>query len=90
MKLKELEALLFAIKEKGFIPSKRKGPTGVGHTLTLELNLPEDNIPIPDIGGRVELKGTRYKSQSPITLFTFNRAVWNVHPRDVIERFGLY
>lgn len=56
----------------------RKGPTGVGHCFEQELGASESNIPIPDIGGRVEMKGTRRNANSLITLFTFNRGVWKI------------
>ena len=58
MTLKEIQNRLLQLKEKGFVPSRRNGPTGIGHTLEQELNLDETNLAIPDIGGRVELKAT--------------------------------
>jgi hypothetical protein len=36
----------------------------ISHLLERELGLNETNIAIPDIGGRVELKGTRRKGIS--------------------------
>jgi len=88
MTLKEIQNKLAILKEKGFVPSKRKGPTGIGHTLEQELNLTETNLAIPDIGGRVELKATRKNSNSMVTLFTFNRAVWQIHQKEIIENYG--
>ena len=35
-----------------------KDQTGIGHTLEQELQLEENNLAIPDLGGRVELKAT--------------------------------
>jgi len=46
------------------------------------------NLAIPDIGGRVELKATRKNSNSMVTLFTFNRAVWQVNQKEIIENYG--
>jgi hypothetical protein len=54
MRLDQLVKRLKILKAKGFVPSKRMGPTGVGQTFEQELGLQESNIPIPDIGGRVE------------------------------------
>lgn len=88
MTLKEIQKRLSALKDKGYMPSRRKGPTGIGHTLEQELNLDETNIPIPDIGGRVELKANRRDTSSLITLFTFNRGVWQISQKEVIENFG--
>lgn len=88
MNLIEIQKRLDAIKDKGFIFSLRKGPTGIGYTLENELGLEESNIAIPDIGGRVELKASRKNSKSLITLFTFNRAVWKISQKEVIEKYG--
>ena len=78
MRLNELIRQLQALKTKEFVETSRKGPTGIGHLLEKELGLNETNIAIPDIGGRVEMKGTRRNVNSLITLFTFNKAVWKV------------
>ena len=52
------------------------------------LGLDENNLPIPDLGGRVEVKATRSDSNALVTLFTFNRSVWKVPQREAIEKFG--
>jgi hypothetical protein len=88
MRLTEIIKRLEALKNKGFIQSPRRGPTGVGHLFEQELGATESNIPIPDVGGRVELKGTRKKANSLITLFTFNRAVWHIKQKDLINKYG--
>jgi len=49
------------IKEMGFIPSQRKGPTGVGYTLETLLGIDENNNASPDIEG-AELKAHSSKS----------------------------
>jgi hypothetical protein len=78
MTLQEIQRDLKRLKDKGYISSLRKGPTGIGYTLEKELNLKENNIAIPDIGGRVELKATKINASSLITLFTFNKGVWQI------------
>jgi len=88
MTLKEIKNELIRLKKRGFVPSRRRGPTGIGYTLEQELNLSETNLAIPDIGGRVELKATRKDSGSLVTLFTFNRAVWQLDQKQVIENYG--
>jgi hypothetical protein len=88
MLLKDLIKRLEKLKDKGFIETSRRGPTGIGHLLEQELGLNETNIAIPDVGGRVELKATRRHANSLITLFTFNRAVWTVKQKDLIVKFG--
>lgn len=88
MQLKELIKKLNLLKDKLFIKSLRKGPTGIGHLLECELELRETNIAIPDIGGRVELKATRRNANSLITLFTFNRGVWKIKQKDLILKYG--
>ena len=88
MTLQEIQQELKKLKNKGYIRSLRKGPTGIGYTLEKELDLKENNIAIPDIGGRVELKATRINAKSLITLFTFNKGVWQMPQRSVIENYG--
>lgn len=88
MRLSELRTLLQGIKAQGYVPTERNGPTGVGHTLERRLGLAENNLPIPDIGGRVEVKATRSNWNNLITLFTFNRAVWSHSQKETIERWG--
>ena len=87
MRLSELKIRLTELKEEGFVPSERRGPTGVGYTLERRLGLTENNLPIPDIGGRVEVKATRSTTNNLITLFTFNRGVWHVKQKDVIDQY---
>lgn len=88
MRLPDLIKALESLKEEGFIPTKRKGPTGIGHLLENMLGLTETNIAIPDIGGRVELKATRKNANSLITLFTFNRSVWKFSQTKIIKKYG--
>ncbi len=72
----------------GYILSVRKGSTGVGHTFEQKMGLSETNIPVPDLGGRVEIKTTRRDSTSLITLFCFNKGVWHISQKELIERYG--
>jgi len=88
MTLSEIRKKLVKLKNRGFIPTLRRGPTGIGYTLERELGLTESNVAIPDLGGRVELKSSRRVSSSLITLFTFNRGVWQIPQRKVIENYG--
>lgn len=67
------------VRERGWIPTKGKGPTGVGQTLEYYLGMKENNIALPDLG-TVELKAHRVGSSSMITLFTFNRKAWKKKP----------
>jgi hypothetical protein len=72
----------------GFVKSQRKNSTGVGFTFEQLMGVDENNIPIPDIGGRVEIKTTRRDSNSLLTLFTFNRGAWTEKQKDVVEHYG--
>lgn len=88
MTLKEIERRLHALKAMGYIPAGRHGSTGVGHTFEQKMGLSETNIPVPDLGGRVEIKTTRRDSDSLVILFCFNRGVWHISQKDLIERYG--
>lgn len=88
MRKQELLKKLKEIKSLGFVRSTRKGSTGVGYTFERLLGIRENNIAIPDIGGRVEIKTKRSSHNSLITLFTFNKGVWKVELRELIEKYG--
>lgn len=87
MDLNELKERLTALKQRGYVVSMRRGNTGIGYTLETLLEVSENNLRLPDLG-TMELKAHRQGTTSRITLFTFNRGVWKIHPRDVIERYG--
>jgi hypothetical protein len=67
----EFSAKFQKIKAMGFVPSLRKGATGIGYTLETLLGINENNYATPDIEG-AELKAHRDNSSNMITLFTFN------------------
>ncbi|MDR0707290.1 MAG: MvaI/BcnI family restriction endonuclease [Treponema sp.] len=54
------------IKDMGYIPSRRRGPTGIGYTLETLLGIAENNDASPDIDG-AELKAHRSDSNNLIT-----------------------
>ncbi len=85
--LDEFKKKFAIIKKEGWVLSHRKGPTGIGQTLEQLLGLKENNIALPDLGV-VELKAHRIGSSSLITLFTFNRKVWQMKPLDAIRQHG--
>lgn len=88
MTLKEIESKLRALKAMGYATTVRKGSTAVGHTFEQNMGLSETNIPVPDLGGRVEIKTTRRDSNSLVTLFCFNKGVWHVSQKELIEKYG--
>lgn len=75
------------IKEAGFIPTTRRGPTGIGHTLESALGILENNAAHSDIEG-AELKAHRSKYNTMITLFTFNNKVWRMPPLEAVKKYG--
>jgi len=87
MTIKEFAVKFKEIKKKGFIPSMRKGATGIGYTLETLLNIGENNDAHPDIEG-AELKAHRTKGNSLITLFTFNNKVWQMPPLEAVKKYG--
>ncbi len=75
------------LKAKGFIPSTRSGPTGIGHTLETYLGLKENNIALPDLV-EAEIKAHRSDINSMITLLTFNNKVWKIPPLKAVKKYG--
>jgi len=87
MTLSEFVKAFDKLKAKNWVKSKRKGATGIGHTLEKLIGLPENNVASPDLG-EIELKAHRINSSSMITLFTFNRKVWKMKPLEAIKKYG--
>jgi hypothetical protein len=75
------------IREMGFVPSKRKGPTGVGYTLETFLGIDENNDAFPDMEG-AELKAHRLNCSNPITLFTYDKKAWKMPPLKAVKLYG--
>ncbi len=90
MTLKEIMQRLKGLKDRGYIPSLRSSSTGIGFTFEKEMGLKETNIPIPDLGGRVEIKTARRDSASLVTLFCFNKGVWKIPQKELLERYGYF
>lgn len=87
MDITELKDKLSEINQRGYIVSLRRGNTGVGYTLETLLGLDENNLKTPDFGN-IELKSQRNGASNPVTMFTFNRGVWKIKPRELIEKYG--
>lgn len=86
MDIAELKDKLSEINQRGYIASLRGGNTGIGYTLETLLGLEENNLKTPDLGD-VELKSQRNRTNNRVTMFTFNRGVWKVKPRELIEKY---
>ncbi|RMG26805.1 MAG: hypothetical protein D6732_20970 [Methanobacteriota archaeon] len=89
---KELEELLDRLREiseKGYIPTRRKGNTGVGMTLEAELGIAENNRGSADWKGIIELKAQREDTPSKITLFTKSpRRIVSMKWADIVLKYG--
>lgn len=85
--IEEIAVELVGIKKLGFVPSLRKGNTGIGYTLETLLGIAENNLKTPDFG-EIELKSQRKNATTPVTLFTFNKGAWQIKQREAIEIFG--
>ena len=77
-----------ALRDEGFVKSRRRGDTGVGHTLEKHLGILENNISLPDLT-TAELKAKRENASSRITLLTRDRKAWQLKQRHAIEKFGV-
>ena len=87
MDISEVKDRLSEIKQMGFVVSLRRSNTGIGYTLEILLGLEENNLKTPDFGN-IELKSQRIGVTNPVTMFTFNRGVWKIKTRELIERYG--
>ena len=87
MDISELKDKLSEINQMGYVVSKRKGNTGIGYTLETLLGLKENNLKTPDFEN-IELKSQRKGVSNRVTMFTFNRGVWKIKQRELIEKYG--
>ena len=88
--LRKLYAIFLRIKEKGFIRTKRKGPTGVGYTFEEVIGNKEDDLPVPDFFG-IEIKTVVYNRRRKIHLFNITPDGDYLFPiKRIIEKFGYY
>ena len=87
MDIAQLREKLSEIKQRGYVVSLRQGSTGIGYTLETLLELDENNLRTPDLGD-IELKSQRNGVSNRVTMFTFNRGVWKIRQRELIERYG--
>jgi len=85
--ISDFSARFKKIKQMGYTPSLRKGPTGIGYTLETLLGIRENNVATPDIEN-AELKAHRIGIKSMISLFTFNRKAWVMPPLEAINLYG--
>ena len=87
MNIAELKNKLSEINQMGYVVSLRKSNTGIGYTLETLLGLEENNLKTPDFGD-IELKSQRIGVNNRVTMFTFNRGVWKIKTRELIEKYG--
>lgn len=82
-----VESRLPEICSMGYIPTLRKGNTGVGYTLEELFDIDENNDSGADINGVIELKAQRKGGSSRATGFCQN-FLWNHRIRDIIKKYG--
>jgi hypothetical protein len=91
--LPEIDLLieLKRLKSEGWIPSDRKGDTGIGKTIEDRLGIRENPLTQPDCtyhGVPVEIKAHRLMTKSMITLFTLEAGVRNLNDIQLMKRYG--
>ncbi len=87
MELREFKKRFLELKNKGFVPCLRKGPTAVGYSFEKYMDIDENNFAFPDIND-IEIKAHREGSNNMITLFTFNKRAWQIPPLEAIKKYG--
>ncbi len=77
-----------AVKELGYVKSRRRNNTGVGKTFEDYVGVVENNADEPDLFG-YEIKSHREKAQSYITLFTKSPSFPRGANAKLKEQFGI-
>ena len=75
------------ISALGYVPTMRKGNTGVGYTFEALFGIEENNSSGADINGIIEIKATR-KGKSCRTTGFCQSPLWNYRIRDIIKNYG--
>jgi hypothetical protein len=81
---------LEAIEDLGFVPSQRKGPTGVGFTLESLLGIQANSKRTPDYKG-IELKSGRATSKSNLSTLFSKKPDWArsaMSAKTTLDTFG--
>ena len=76
-----------AIADMGFVPSLRKGNTGVGYTLECLFEIEENNDSGADLNGKIEFKANRKGRSCRTSSFT-QAPIWHYEMRDIIKKYG--
>ena len=77
------------VKEKGWIKSERKGPTGIGYTFEKMINKEEDDLPIADFNN-IEIKVKQRFGKGKITLFNANPDNEVFAIKRIYNNYGIY
>ena len=85
--IKLIEKKLPEIEAMGFVPTMRKGNTGVGYTLEELFGIEENNSSGADLNGVIEFKAARKGKSCRTTGFCQN-LLWNYRIRDIIKKYG--
>lgn len=85
--IKFIKSRLPEIEAMGFIPTMRKGNTGVGYTFEELFGVEENNSDGADLNGVVEFKTSRKGGNSRTTGFC-QSLLWNYRIRDIIKKYG--
>ncbi len=86
--ISQIKTQLEELKKEGFIPTLRRGSTGIGFTLETKLGIKENRFRGPDYD-IYELKAKRRNTNSKSSLFVPNWILTNHNSwKDVVEEFG--
>lgn len=88
--MKEIELIkekLPQIEKQGFIPTMRKGNTGVGYTLECLFDIEENNDSGADLNGKIEFKAARKNRSCRTSSFT-QAPIWHYEIRSIIKKYG--
>ena len=75
------------IEKKGFIPTLRKGNTGIGYTFECLFGIEENNDSGADLNGKIEFKAARKNRSCRTSSFT-QAPIWHFEIRDIIRKYG--
>jgi len=88
--MKEIDLIkkkLPEIRDRGYIPTLRKGNTGVGYTFECLFGIEENNDSGADLNGKIEFKAGRKGKSCRTSSFT-QAPIWHYQIRDIIKKYG--
>lgn len=88
-KIEHIKDIFNNLRGRGFVPSRRRGDTGVVYTLQRELGIWGSNVTLPALGA-IKMNSMKINANTKIRQFSLDNTGWKSVVKDVINKYGHY